>query len=403
MGELRQDPLTGEWTIVEPKRGQRPGAAATLALRPNATTAAAPCDPFDQKSSPHGPSTGAQVDFNPRQSPSPDAETPCPFCPGLEFMTHPAVREISGPDGWQVRIVPNKYPAVSFETSRESPGSGKTVRSRGASPAAHRAETRRFPEAPGSLFRLLPARGHHEVVVETPHHHLHPADMKPSQWVAVLRAWRDRSRDLAEDPRCRFLALFRNYGSVAGASQPHPHSQLMALPHVPPAHRRRWRRQKAYHQRTGRCLLCDLVTADQCGDRLVWTDAHFTVLCPFAPAFPYEAWIVPTRHAPCFHDLTDAELYPLAEVLIGVWNALRAVGDPPHNLIVHNGPLRASKRGWNHRAFGHWYIQIAPRITTLGGFEVGTGMTIVSVPPEEAARLLKEALEVVRSSRPAIG
>jgi len=308
-------------------------------------------------------------------------------------MAPPAVREIPGPDGWQVRIVPNKYPAVSplqdDGNLQQQDGNGPLTRDGNAAGASAAEEPPMFMGGADSLFQRLPARGLHEVVVETPEHHRHPADMEPSRWAAVLAAWRDRCRELGQTPQWRFLALFRNHGSVAGASQPHPHSQLMALAHVPPAQRRRWEHQQAYYAATGRCLLCDVLDAEQtAGQRLVFADPHFIAFCPFAPVFPYEVWIAPRRHVPLFHHLSDDELLPLAHLLVRVWGALRALGDPPHNLVVHSGPPQAVAPFPTH-----WYIQIAPRISPLAGFEVGTGMTIVSVAPEQAARALREAIQ----------
>ena len=229
MGELRLDPLTGEWTIVAPRRGQRPGAATLGPPARPAGEAAPALDPNFR--------TGAQAGSASVRAQGQGGVKPgCPFCPGHEFMAPPAVREIPGPGGWQVRIVPNKYPAVSPGQDdgnlRRADGDGLSPHDGKAAGASSAEEPPMVSGGADSLFQRLPARGHHEVVVETPEHHQHPADMEPCRWAAVLAAWRDRSR-WARLPRAAFLPSLQPRACGRGFPAPSPFAAHRPGPRSP--------------------------------------------------------------------------------------------------------------------------------------------------------------------------
>ncbi|HLT58317.1 MAG TPA: DUF4921 family protein [Limnochordales bacterium] len=354
--QLRQDPATGRWVIVAPARGRRPGAGASI-------------------------STGDQ-----RPAAGPATVPHCPFCPGNEEKTPPEVYRLpGGSGGWRVRVVPNLFPAVA---PAEPAASGRTAApgtTGGTGPLAE-GNAPAPPAALASLFRAQPAVGVHEVIIDTPHHSRHLADMDVDELAAVLGVYRARYRAALEQPAVRCVALFRNHGQDAGTSQAHPHAQLIAVPLVPTAVRRRWERAARYARSTGRCLYCDLLAAErQHGDRLVLDTNAFVALAAFAPRFPYETWIMPTRHQADFPSASDGELQALAQNLRTVLRAFRdAVGDPPHNLVFYGAP--------GHRSAFHWHLQVLPRTARPAGFEMGTEMAIVAVPPEQAAAELRAAV-----------
>src|SRR6185436_11882325 len=137
----------------------------------------------------------------------------CPFCAGREDLTPPEVlafRQNGGPPngaGWDLRVVPNKFPALQVEGTLDREGEG--------------------------LFDRMNGIGAHEVIIETPDHAKTLATMSAPEIERILWAFRERILDLKKDRRFRYILIFKNHGAPAGASLEHPHSQLIALPIVP--------------------------------------------------------------------------------------------------------------------------------------------------------------------------
>jgi UDPglucose--hexose-1-phosphate uridylyltransferase len=186
----------------------------------------------------------------------------------------------------------------------------------------------------------------------------------------------------------RFIQIFRNHGEKAGTSLLHPHSQLVALPLVPAAVRRRLDFAARYLDATGCSVYSDLLRAERdAAERIVAESPSFVVFSPFASRAPFETWIAPARHRASFGDIEAAELLDFAGVLGETLRRLRAVlGQFDYNYIIHSAPC-----GEEHRDDYCWHIQIIPRLIGIAGFELGTGMEINVTAPEEAATLLRAA------------
>jgi len=229
--------------------------------------------------------------------------------------------------------------------------------------------------------------GAHEVIVESPEHALHPGIMKPGQLASVFWMYRERYRDLDRDPRFKYLLLFRNYGRAAGASLAHPHSQLIALPIVPKQAIEELEGAQQYFAREGRCAYCDVLRQEQDGQtRVVWENDEFAAFAPFAAWCPFELSILPKKHVASFGEITDGQIPPLAEVFHQVLGRLHTcLNNPPYNYIIHTAPYE-NKVGH----FYHWHIEVLPRLSHVAGFEWGSGFYINTVPPEDAARYLRE-------------
>jgi UDPglucose--hexose-1-phosphate uridylyltransferase len=209
----------------------------------------------------------------------------------------------------------------------------------------------------------------------------------------VILAWRDRIRQFATDDRLLHVTPFKNVGAEAGASLAHLHSQIIALPFVPEAVREELAGAGGYHQRTGRCVFCDmhnepeaLATEEETPSltlpaRQILESVGFVAVCPFAPRFGYETWVFPTTHSSGFETLTDVAALDLARILKRILSAIDVVLDEPaYNLFVHTAPLRSSPL-----AHYHWHVEIIPRTARAAGFEWGSGVFINAVPPEKAA------------------
>jgi UDPglucose--hexose-1-phosphate uridylyltransferase len=331
--ELRTDPLSGLRTIVAAERAGRPGGEMRVEPQP----------PFDRESD--------------------------PFLEGHEDRTPPevfALRPDGGPPdtpGWLVRVVPNLYPSLA---PADAPGD----------PPDPLAAGRGEPD----LFPVRPAVGAHEVIVNTPRHVSSLADLDVGELQTAMDVWRERMRTHA-DAAC--LHVIVNEGRAAGASLPHTHAQLYALPFVPAAIARERERFTAYWERTqGRNLLEDLVQEEvRRGERVVSIDREAVAICPFAARSPYHVQIVPRRPRMRFED--DGPLG--ADLLLDVLRRLEAVlgAVPPFNLWVRTAPRGAERFCWR--------IDLVPRLTNLAGLEQGTGVNLNVIAPEHAAERLRDA------------
>ncbi len=332
MPEIRIDPLTGLRAIIAGERGDRPGA---------------------------------WLDFAERKPIDPESD---PFLAGHESQTPPelyAVRPDGGePDtpGWRVRAIPNLYPALTPDLGED----------RGDPLAGGRGQ----PE----LFAVRPAAGAHEVVVNTPEPLSSLLELGPGGLAAAMDAWRARMR---AHPEARYLHLIVNEGREAGASLPHSHAQLYALPFVPALIARERERFTAYNDRTqGRNLLEDVLTAEvKAQERIVAVDSEAVALCPFAARVPFHIQVVPRTPRPRFED--DGALG--AAVLHEALARLAAVlgGLPPFNLWVRTAPRDAEQYCWR--------IDLLPRLAQFAGLELGTGVNLCVLTPERAAERLRAA------------
>jgi UDPglucose--hexose-1-phosphate uridylyltransferase len=284
-----------------------------------------------------------------------------PFLPGHEDRTPPelyAVRPGGGaPDtpGWTVRVVPNLYPALD--------------------PEARAPETDADPD----LFTAQPAAGAHEVIINAPDPVTSLVDLSTEQVILAVDTWRERMRAHGE-ASCKHLIV--NERKEAGASLPHTHAQLYAMDFVPAAVARERERFGAYAVRTmGGNLLADLVQAEvRRRERIVAIDDEAVLMAPYASRVPFHLVLAPRTARARFEDDGPTGAALLHDAL----RRLRArLGEsPPLNLWVRTAP-----RGAEH--FG-WRIEIQPRLTHLAGLELGTGVHLCIVPPEQAAAELRD-------------
>jgi UDPglucose--hexose-1-phosphate uridylyltransferase len=333
--ELRIDPLTGLRTIVAGERAGRPGGDLRAEPRP----------PVDPEKDPF-------LEGHEQRTP-----------PEL-FALRPGGGEENGP-GWSVRVVPNLYPALAAEDGAGPDGAEDPL-------AAGRGEP--------DLFASRPAVGAHEVIVNAPQPVSSLADLEPEQVEIAMEVWRERMRAHADAP---YRHLIVNEGREAGASLPHTHAQLYALPFVPAAVARERERFTAYSERTqGRNLLEDLVQEEvRRRERIVAIDREAVAIAPFASRVPYQVQIVPRKPRALFEDdgaLGSALLHDVLGRYRGVLGGL-----PPVNIWVRTAPAGAE--------YFCWRIDLLPRLTHLAGLELGTGVNLNIVPPEHAARQLREA------------
>jgi len=325
--EFRQDPTTGDWVIVAAERADRPGGTQRAEVR---------------------------------QAPA-KSDPECPFCAGNEDETPPEILRRPMSDNWVVRVVPNKYPALAPDLSAPL-------------------------STDDSLYTRAPARGHYEVIVEGPVHRLETVADQSAVLYECLRAAQQRYRVFEEDPDLHFFSLFKNHGIGAGASLAHPHWQIVASPIIAPSLGRMLEIGAAYWARYGRSVFGDVADREiGLGDRLVEETRRFVVLTPFAPRWSGEVWIIPRGSGVTFGELGGDDLTAFADVLCQTLRRIaQAFDDPALNVLVVSAPLRTvSAPGFR------WHVRIQPRMTTQGGFELASGMSITTMAPEVAAETLR--------------
>jgi len=341
MPELRHDPVQRRWVIIATERARRPS------------------------------------DFTVERETMGDGK--CPFCYGNENMTPPEIRVLRPPDtkpngpGWKVRVVPNKFPALRIEGELDRRAVGQYDRMNGI--------------------------GAHEVIIETPQHDKDISDLPLEDIADVLKMYRDRIVDLQKDPRFRYVLVFRNKGSVAGASLAHPHSQVIATPITPRTVAVELESAREHYVAKERCIFCDIIAQElETYSRIVVADPHFVSWCPYASRFPFEVTVAPRKHFHDFGQESDENLFHLARHLREVLQRLRkSLGDPPYNYMLHTSPAYYQKPRrpgyWTTIELDwHWHLEILPRLTKTAGFEWGTGFYINPTPPEDAARFLRDVV-----------
>jgi UDPglucose--hexose-1-phosphate uridylyltransferase len=329
MPDLRRDPITGRWVII----------AAEQALRPSQFVR----QPVRFKG-------GA-----------------CPFCPGNEASTPNEVLayrpagERNMP-GWNLRVVPNKFPVLGVEGDLDRHAEG--------------------------IYDRMNGVGAHEVIIESPEHEQTWATLPEKRIEDALYAFRDRALDLKKDARFKYVIVFKNHGELAGASQEHVHSQIIALPIVPRNVVQELKGAREYFNLKDRCIYCDIVRQEaKDGTRVVLENDHFLVIAPYAPRFPFETWVIPRKHDSAFENSDPHRYASLAQAMKKLCGKMDKVLDyPAFNLVFHSAPLHDPPT--EHY---HWHIEVMPRLSKVAGFEWGTGFYINPTSPEESARFLREA------------
>ncbi|MEQ9713955.1 MAG: DUF4931 domain-containing protein [Candidatus Asgardarchaeum sp.] len=295
----------------------------------------------------------------------------CPFCAGNENMTPPA-RMLYIPvddkkiiidrdrnsekrrSDWIIRVVPNLFPAL--QPSEKA-------------------------EVFSNYVSKISGIGDHEVIIESPDHHEQIQVMSDDQVKLVFRAYRDRFRDLTSYDFVKFVSIFRNYGKKAGASLSHPHSQIIATPIVPVSF---FQEIKRLNFDGKRCKYDEIIEHERKSERFILERENVIAFSPFASTTPFEVWIFVKRHVHNILELSDEERDDLAIATRDILSAIsKILNDPPYNYAIWQTV--------NEKEY-HMHIRIFPRLTIYAGFEYNTNIAINPVPPEHAAKYIRETL-----------
>ena len=341
MPQLRKDVISDNWVIVSSERG----------LRPN--------DYRNKK----------QV---------------CPFCPGNENQTPPEKFSVKSGGKWKIRVVSNKYPALV--SLAKNPFSGEMLAEEDAVGRLvfnGTGEGKGLKKA-GSIYKNVFGFGLHEVVIESPDHDAGMERMGKKEIAEILSVYARRYSELKKESGIKYVMVFKNYGSNAGASLRHPHSQIIAMPVIPTRVRSELDNSIKYLAKNGSCAYCDMIKNEKREKvRVIEENGEFLAFAPFASRFCFETWIFPKKHSCDFGEPAGSAL-SLASVLKKVLSKLAySVDDLSYNMIIHSAPA-----GLKSKKHFHWHLEILPKLARMAGFEWGSGFYINSVSPEEAARVL---------------
>lgn len=268
----------------------------------------------------------------------------CVFCPS-SIDNKAALLTIGPKDRWHVKVISNRYPAVSTSNPH--------------------------------------AYGMQEIVIETPNHLLEMDDLPEEHIVKIFEAYDQRTREISKDRHIQYILIFKNNGGRAGASLSHAHSQIFASAFLPPHLADKSTRALAYRLEHGTCVYCDVIEKERGGLRHVWEDDQVIAFTPYASFHNYEVWVMPKRHIDNVTDLNAKERASSAHIMKRL---MRGISDLhlPYNFYFHQ-VVRDTDQ--------HFYIKLTPRGSVWAGVELGSGLIINPVSPEAAAQYYKNVLK----------
>ena len=327
MPELRQNIITSDWVVVAPERAKRPR------------------------------------DFIIPKSVKISDKTNCPFC--VDSEGYKANKALMKEQTQHVYVVENRFPAFLEDDSK------KSVRSF-------------YPE--DGFYRARASLGDHEVIIVKEHNYSlfkMPAAIMDEMFEVI----RDRFVWMKKDKKIVSIVPIYNHGAEAGASIDHPHAQIFASGIISNTVGRELEGADQYFGINGTCIYCDMIKHELKEKiRIVYENDKFVAFNFYASRFPFETWIMPKTHESQFELTSKTSMKSFSEAVYKVLQMMdKTLDNPPLNFYIHTLPTI-----FNESASYHWHMEIAPRVSRYGGFELGSEVIINTMPPEEAAHYLKE-------------
>jgi len=374
--QSRFDPLTGRWVVFAPDRLKRPNdfsdhrdvfskstgcpfcGGHEAATPPALLVVPEPLSDDTGDGAADAALTQAVADSQSLYASEGDANP-------ARSMCAESIRDVDGLRDWSVRVVPNKFPAVSrLDRSDSGPRKSKS-----------------FPKS--SVLKSVSVDGGHEVIVESPRHIESLSELDEEHAGHVFLAFKQRLLAWRSRPSVRYISVFKNVGRHAGASLHHAHSQLIALDRLPADVEQTLWRKSAHHAKHGSCLQCDLLRQElKAGQRIIVKKDDLVAFCPFASAFAMSVRITTLRHSDCFENLDDVVIRRIAKMTrrVTAWLEKMRPG------VAYNYVLQTRPPNWkgSEDSF-HWTLDVIPRISHIAGFELSCGTMLNSVLPEKAA------------------
>src|SRR3989338_1432006 len=337
VSELRKDIVSGDWVVIATGRKRRPHDFA-VNKKHTSTKAQRVLCPFEKL---HGEASYVILKNGETHQPS-------------------AKNTLLLEKEWAVQVIPNKYPAF---------GHGRCAVV--------------FNQGP---YQLQDGAGFHDVVV-TREHDRPLALMSVPNIFSVLYAYRHRYQQLKDDDCVKYVSIFHNHGAEAGASITHPHSQIVAIPVVPPEVERSIKGSDRYFAKEKKCVHCVMIAFElKEKKRLVYENDDFVVFAPFASRTAFEVRIFPKKHSPMFEAIHNDQIKSFADTIKEALSKLyTGLGNPSYNFFIHTSPAFYVKTFEHY----HWHLEIIPKTAIWAGFELGTDINISTITPEAAAAFLR--------------
>jgi len=293
----------------------------------------------------------------------------CPFCRGNEDMTPPSIYSLKDSNSWKIRVIPNLYKALKIEAD--------------------------FGFKEDGIYEKSDGFGAHEIIIDNYKHIVKFEDLSSEDmrdWFEVIKF---RVEDLKRDVRLHYFSIFKNQGKNSGATLPHIHTQLIAMPFIPKEELYNLKEYFRFYKTYGRSVFCDIVDFELKEDKRVFIDSkNFIAFCPYASHFAFEVMILPKFDCLSVLELQRGKMDELSEVLKESLNRLkRELGEFDYNLYLQNPPMQKSFESEEFfddlEGLFRFYIKIVPRLYKMGGFELQTGQNINPILPETVAKLLR--------------
>lgn len=269
------------------------------------------------------------------------AKNECVFCP-KNVDGQKSILTIGDTRDWKIKVIANKFPAVNLDNPK--------------------------------------AYGIQEVVIETSNHLAELEDLPTKHIAKIFEVYAERTKEISKNKKIEYILIFKNDGGSAGASLRHTHSQIFATQFLPPHLKNKSQRVQSYKLKHGSCVYCDVIKKESKGPRLVWQDKQVIAFCPYAPMHNYEIWIMPKRHLDNITLLSDKERISFAKVLKKILKKINKL-NLPYNYYFHQVVNDEDQ---------HLYLKVTPRGSIWAGVEIGSGLIINPVTPEEAARFYRK-------------
>jgi len=280
-----------------------------------------------------------------------------PFLPGNEHLSTPEIGRIGTEHAWQIRWFENRYPFFNPQGTREA-------------------------SKYNPLLQSESAVGFHEIVVGTPIKNRQFWDFTPKQIEALVRVYQSEVERLQEKGY-KFVQIFKNHGASAGTSIIHEHTQIVALPFIPPRIEEEISAAARYFRSRRRCAYCDVIKEEkQAEERIAYENDTFIVICPYASRYNFEAHLYPKIHKSSFKELLPKDYEGLADAMAYVLKRLKKL-KLSFNIEFHYEPMSKAYKEKNSGL--HFHIEVLPRRQVWGGFELGTSIIVNEVSPEMAA------------------
>ena len=340
--ELRQDIVSGDWVAIAPNRSKRP-------------------DQFIKREERLRVPKESCFFENPQESGNKS--------PSIIYVKGQKEvflgKEFPGYGGklrdWQIQIIESKYPALNHKNACAK-------------------ESKKGP------YSIVEGVGYHDIVI-TRDHDRNFANLDKNAANLVFEAFRDRYLIISKDNCTAYTSIFHNWGPKAGASVYHPHYQIISLPIIPPDIGRSLKGSDSYFSVNKKCVHCVMIEWEKKERaRVIYENEEAIAFTPFVSREPFELRVFPKKHLPFFEQTKKEDMKAVVDALQKVLKKIESeLKDPDYNFFIHTAP-HIDKEKHGHY---HWHIEVLPKISTSAGFELGTGIEITVVDPDEAAKMLK--------------